>query len=354
VRVFQAAQPPGECAAPDPDGAAGQPHHRRAGSLLAPAVKRGPGHPQLGDHLIDRQQRVARGSGVCGRGGGGLAGSGWRSRGRPVRGSATTHAPLRPARQVRPPPGRRRQAAARGGRPGDRGEEERPRRCGVRRGGAGRAARPCRRGRRSGAGAGWSRAVTDGTPSPLLGAVAAGPVAGRRGGLACRPGPQASTLPSGRPVKSPGAGPRAGTGRCPPRTEGAAPHEGRPPGGSRAGGTVARPATVPATVVHAPAAGQPGVGTPGRAQRVMLLEGSVIGWLVPPCRRFFRLTQKSGFEGHFSLAPGNWCWRGRARRSCRGPLKMSVRSPTCRCACRLCTLFVGDRAALPGPAGFAP
>ena len=40
------------------------------------------------------------------------AGSGARSRGRPVRGSATTDAPLRPPRQVRPPPGRPRRTAA--------------------------------------------------------------------------------------------------------------------------------------------------------------------------------------------------------------------------------------------------
>src|ERR1035438_4188634 len=32
-----------------------QPNHRRPGSLPAPAVESGPGHPQLGDHLIDRQ-----------------------------------------------------------------------------------------------------------------------------------------------------------------------------------------------------------------------------------------------------------------------------------------------------------
>ena len=85
---------------------------RRPGSLPAPAVERRPGHPQLGDHLIDRQQRVIRGTGRSVRGGGGPAGSGARSRGRPVRGSATTDAPLRPPRQVRPPPGPPRRTAA--------------------------------------------------------------------------------------------------------------------------------------------------------------------------------------------------------------------------------------------------
>ena len=321
--LFQAAQPRRQRAAPDPHPAAGQPHRRRAGSLPAPAVERGPGHPQLGGHLLDRQQRVARGSGLVGRGGGGPAGSGWRSRGRPVRGSATTDAPLRPPRQVRPPPGRRRQAAARGGQPGERGQEERPRRRAVRRSGA-RRARPCRRGRPAGPGAGWSRAVTDGTPSPLPGAEAAGPGAGRRGGLACRPGPQASSLHSGCRVKSarpgagtglpPGPGRRAGTGRYPPHQEGPAPHEGRPPDGYREGGTVPRTAKVRATVVHAPDAGQPGEGTPGCAQRVTLIEGSVMGWLVPPAAAFSAHYRNRVLRAFFHSLPGNRCWQGRAAR----------------------------------------
>jgi hypothetical protein len=87
-------------------------------SLPTPGVERGPGYPQLGGHLLDRQQRVIRGSGCRRPGWRGPAGSGWRSRGRPVRGSATTDAPLRPPRQVRLPPGRR-LAAARGGRPAE-------------------------------------------------------------------------------------------------------------------------------------------------------------------------------------------------------------------------------------------
>jgi len=151
-----------------------------------------------------------------------------------------------------------------------------------RRGGGWRAARPCRRGRSAGAGAG-SRAVTDG-PAP--------PAHGRRGGLACRPGPQASTLHSGHPVKpasaptalAPGPRPQAGGCRCPPRQQGAAPHEGRPPGGYRVTGTVASTAKVRAATAPAPAAWQPGQGMPGCGQRVMLLGGSVIvGWSrVPP------------------------------------------------------------------------
>ena len=50
----------------------------------------------------------------------GPAGSGLRSRGRPVRGSGSTDAPLRPPRQVRPPPSWRRQPATRGCWPGER------------------------------------------------------------------------------------------------------------------------------------------------------------------------------------------------------------------------------------------
>ncbi|MGH3218641.1 MAG: hypothetical protein ACRDPY_08015, partial [Streptosporangiaceae bacterium] len=90
--------------------------------------------------------------------------------------------------------------------------------------------------------------MTSCAPAPLPGVEAAGPDAGRRGGLACRPGPQASSLHSARRVKSalrgPGAGltsrpePRVDAGRYPGRQEGAAPHEGRPPGGYREGGTV--------------------------------------------------------------------------------------------------------------------
>jgi len=135
--------------------------------------------------------------------------------------------------------------------------------------------------------------------------VAAAPGAGRRGGLACRPGPQASTLHSGPPVKSarPGAGPgvapgpqpRAETGRCPPGQAGATLEEGRPPGGYREGGTVARIAKVPATVVPVPASGgQPGTGVPARGQRVMVAEGSVMGWLVPPAAAF-PFTTEIGF-----------------------------------------------------------
>ena len=233
MSFFQAAQPRGERAAPDPHPAARQPHDRRPGALPAPAVERGPGHPQLGGHLIDRQQRVIRGSGFSGRGGGGPAGSGWRSRGRPVRGSATTDAPLRPPRQVRPPPGRRRRRRPGAAGPGT-GKEERPRGRAARRGW--RAARPCRRGRPAGAGAGWSRAVTSCAPSPLPGVEAAGPVpAGGAGWPAARDRRHpASTPPAASSRPAPAGGgldtrPRA-TRRCgpvpAPPEEGTAPADG--------------------------------------------------------------------------------------------------------------------------------
>jgi len=142
---------------------------------------------------------------------------------------------------------------------------------------------------------------------------AAGPDADRRGALACRPGPQASSLHSGRRVKStwPGAGaaltpapePRVDTGRHPPGPqEGTAPPAGRPRGGCREGGTVARTAKVRATVAPAPAAGQPGEGTPGCGQPVILLEGSVMTGLIPRAAAFSLTLHKSGFEGLFSPA----------------------------------------------------
>ena len=257
----------------------------------------------------------SRGTGCSGRGGGGPAGSGWRPRGRPVRGSATTDAPLRPPRQVRPPPGRRRPGVARVGRPGGTGKGERPRGRPERRGR--RAARPCRRGRPAGPGAGWSRAVTSCAPSPLPGVEAAGPDAGRLGALACRPGPQASSLHSARRVKSARHGPGAGltpgperrvdTGRYPPGQEGPARHEGRPPGGYREGGTGARTATVRAPVAHAPAPGRrPGTGSPGCARRVILTGGSVIG----------RSLMPSGFPSHYRNRVFGAFFRSASRKRC--------------------------------------
>jgi hypothetical protein len=300
VLFFQAAQPRGQRAAPDPHPAARQPHRRRPSSLPAPAVESRPGHPQLGDHLIDRQQRVIRRTGCTVRGGGGPAGSGWRSRGRPVRGSATTDAPLRPPRQVRPPPRRPRRTAPRGCR--ETGKEEGPRRRGR---AAWRAPRSCRRGSPAGPGAG-SRTVADGTLPPA---------AGQRGGLASRPGPQASTRTSPRQVKSappqagtgltPGPEPRIDTARCPPRTSKGT---GQPWARHREGGTVARARATHATVALAlRAARQPDEGVPACRQHAALPEGSFMGWLAPRTAALSATTE-IGFSGPFSRAAGKSAW----------------------------------------------
>ena len=306
---FQAAQPLAECAAPDPHPAARQPHRWRAGSLPAPAVEGRPGYPQLGGHLLDREQRVARGSWLVRRGGGGPAGSGLGSRGRPVRGVATTDAPLRPACQVRPPPGRRRQAAARGGRPGPAGERGKAPRS-LWAAGLGLACGPALP--EGKAGRGGRRVVPGGD---LVRALA---VAGGGGGRPwCRPAGRAGLPPGTAGIQPPLRPPRqvrpaarrgggldarpAATrryGPVPARPGGAVPARGPAPGGYREGGTVARTATVRAPVVHAPAAGRrPGTGTRGCAQRVMLTGGSVIGRsLAPPG---FPSTTEIGFLGPF-------------------------------------------------------
>jgi hypothetical protein len=78
------------------------------------------------------------------------------------------------------------------------------------------------------------------------GTRSAWPAGARRGALACRPGPQASTLHSGRHVKSPGAGPGLTPGpqpqvdacRYPPR-----PEEGTAPAGMQGRCQTADPLT---------------------------------------------------------------------------------------------------------------
>ena len=313
----------------------------RAGSLLAPAVERRPRHPQLGGHLIDRQQRVIRGCGFAGRGGGGAgrerlafpgAARPWvRHDARSAPPAASSPAPARPARAGRGPgrpargPGERGPALG----PGGRGPAPQTR-CAAGRCQAGGPALPERPTLPEGKAVRGGRGVVPGGDRrhALAGAGGGG---GRPG---CRPAGRAG-LPPGTagiqpPLRPPRQADRRGTGLdtrpratrrygpVPDPPGGAGPARGPAAGRVPRRGTVARTAKVRATVVHARAAGQPGAGTPGRAQRVILLEGSVIGWLVPPCCRFFRLTQKSGFEGLFSLAPGNWCWRGRARRLLQG------------------------------------
>ena len=189
--------------------------------------------------------------------------------------------------------------------PSDSGEPscQPPRVEAVRRGDGQRAARPGRKGRSTGPGAA-SPAVADGAAQAGL-LTAARPLPGRRGGLAFRPGPLASSLHSARHVKPTrpctGAGltlgpkPRVATCRCPPGQEGAALGQGRPPGGYRKGGTVAR-----ATVVPAGASWQPGTGAAAFGQRVVLMKCPGMAGLVPRAAASLTHLHKSGFECFFS------------------------------------------------------
>ena len=180
---------------------------RRPGALPAPAVERGPGHPQLRDHLLDGQQLIASCRAVrfaC-RGSGGLDASGACPPAAPVRAVCTTHARLRPGCQVRPPrappaagglgrldrgegwPGRKIRASRRLGRQsaGVPGREPRP--------GARGGRRLCRGSRMAASGADLP------PPSPGAGSRAGGQV-----WLACHPGPAVCTPGSARGVKSGG------------------------------------------------------------------------------------------------------------------------------------------------------
>jgi len=157
----------------------------------------------------------------------------------------------------------------------------------------------------AGPGAG-SRTVADGTLPPA---------AGRRGGLASRPGPQASTRTSSRQVKSappqsgtgltPGLEPRVDTARCPPRAnKGTAPGGGRPWARHREGGTVARARAARATVASALRTDrQPDEGVPACRQRAALPEGFVMGRVGLVCHCFVRYYRNRVFRT-FSRAPG--------------------------------------------------
>lgn len=281
--LFQAAQPRGERAAPDPDAPARQPHGRRAFAPSAPAVERGPGHPQLGRHLLDRQQRVIAGPQPVRPGSGGPARNGARPRNQPVRGSTTTDAPLRPPRQVRSPADRRWQSAARNCGREQEGRGSVPQaRCAP--GRARTDGLPCRRGRPAQPGEG-SQAVTNGAAPPLPRAVAADPAAGRRGALACRPGPQASTLHSGRRVK-------------PART-------------------MVRTAQARTIVAHAPDVGrQSGAGVPACGRRVVVTGELVMGGLVPRAAVLLTHSMNPVSKAFFHPLPGNRCWRARTAGCC--------------------------------------
>jgi hypothetical protein len=200
----------------------------------------------------------------------------------------------------------------------------------MRRGEGRRAARSCCRGRPGGPSA-TSRTVTDGAAQPGL-LTAARPLAGRRDGLAFRPGPLASTLHSAWHVKParPGTGagltpvlkPRVDTCRCPPSQQGAAPGEGRPPGGYREGSTVAR---ARATVVPA-ASRRPGTGAAALGQRVMLMKCSGMAVLVPRAAASLTHLHKSGFECLFSPAAEKSFRQPGHVAACRESTKVSVGS----------------------------
>ncbi len=162
------------------------------------------------------------------------------------------------------------------------------------------------------------------------------PAAGRRTGLASRPGPQASTRTSPRQVKSappqagtsltPGPEPRVDTARCPSRrNKGTAPGTGRPWAGHREGGTVARARAARATVAPASSAGgQPGEGMPAFRQRAALSGGCVMGGAGPACRRFVRYFRNRVFRAFFHVPLENRFRRGGSAsyvrsRACRSP-----------------------------------
>jgi hypothetical protein len=194
--------------------------------------------------------------------------------------------------------------------------------------------------------------VTDGAAPPLPWVRAAGPVADRREGLACRPGPQASTLHSARHVKlaRPGPQPRAGRRRCPPRSgDRTAPRQGWPPGGCREEGTVARSVKVCVTAAPAPATGQPGEGVPGCGQHVLLLEGSVMVWFVPRAAALFTCYRNPVLRALFHSRPRNGRCRGRATRLLQGSAEDVVSTAHLSVRVSVALLFVGPRAALPGP-----
>ena len=193
----------------------------------------------------------------------------------------------------------------------------------MRRGGGWRAARPCRRGRPAGPGT-RSRAVAGGAAlAPLR--AAGGPVAGRQGGLASRPGPQASTLDSARPVKSA----RPSPGKDHPRT--------RHPDG----GTVAR-AAVPSPASSAP----PGMGVPACGQRPALGEGPVMGGADPARRRVFRSHAEIRFPGaFFTRSPET----GSPRTDMRPVQEPDVPAVLLSCTCDGLRVYLGRSVAGPWP-----
>jgi hypothetical protein len=256
-----------------------------------------------------RQQRVAWGSGLVGRGGRGAgrerspfpgAARPWvRDDGRSAPPAASSPPPAGPT-AVGGCPG----LPALG--PGERGKAPRTR-CAA--GQEGGPAQPEGKAGRAGHG------VVPG--GDLVRALAVAGGGGSRPG--CQPAGRAGLPPGTAGIQPPLRPPRQvrparcrggldtpprATRRCgpaPARREWVAPHEGRPPGGYREGGTVARTAKVRTTVVHA-SARRPGTGSPGCGQRVILLCGSVMAGLIPRAAAFFADTTEIGFSGPFSPA----------------------------------------------------
>ena len=184
------------------------------------------------------------------------------------------------------------------------------------------------------------------------------PASGRRGGLACRPGPQASTLHSSRPVK--------------PASAGTAPAPGP---GLWAGGAGARPASrgrprTRAGPGRVPRRGHGGAHCEGachdRASARRRAARSGHAWLRAPCDAARRIChgglvpraavlvaylQKSGFEGLFSLRPREKVLEGRkhtagggVRRRCHLDRLVVTPDVTCPGTCHLWRGVVDSRA----------
>ena len=97
--VLQGAQPPGQGAAPDPHGAAGQPDRGRAGAAAPPPVQGFEGDLQLCGHLVEGQQFVGAASHGDGAPSWLVSRDGWVSRGGAV--SAVGACTLRQDRMVK-------------------------------------------------------------------------------------------------------------------------------------------------------------------------------------------------------------------------------------------------------------
>ena len=297
VLFFQAAQPRRQRAAPDPHPAARQPHHRRPGSLPAPAVESRPGHPQLGDHLIDRQQRVARGSGCFVRG--------WRRAGRErlafpgaarpwVRDDGRSAPPApsspAPAGPATADDGLGQRGNGKGGKAASAGAHGLAGGLVLPEGKAGRTRRGIPDGGRRHTPAGRWPAERAGLPP---GTAGINPHLSPPGQV--RPAPVSDGLDTR---------PRA-TGRYGQYRSRTNKGTGQPWAGHREGGTVARARAARATVALAlRAGGQTVEGVLACRQRAALSEGSVMDGLAPLAAALFATTEIR-FSGAFHALPEN-------------------------------------------------